>query len=161
MHFDKRRQRENETIDKFRDDLEMLRRRTQTDESSSRMNLAEASKFLDGVNNGELRTMLATHYTPLSTNVPTSDELLLKSKYFLLLKPPMRSRYYKNNYGKFNIGPATKVITGKGPWMTWTRDALVQTAVPQTIICAISIAHLLLRKLRYCNAIIFLSLCSF
>ena len=44
------------------------------------MNLAVASKFIDGLKNDELRTMLATHYTPLSTNAPTPEELRLKSK---------------------------------------------------------------------------------
>ena len=79
MRFEKRRQREDETIDKFLDDMEMLRRRSQPDESNRRMNLAVASKFIDGVKNDELRTMLATHYTPLSTNAPTPEELRLKS----------------------------------------------------------------------------------
>ena len=91
MRFEKRRQREDETIDKFLDDLEMLRRRSQPDESNRRMNLAVASKFIDGVKNDEFRTMLATHYTPLSTNAPTPEELRLKSKEYLLLKPPSRS----------------------------------------------------------------------
>ena len=49
MHFEKRRQREDETIDKFLDDLEMLRSRSQPRESNIRMNLAVASKFIDGV----------------------------------------------------------------------------------------------------------------
>ena len=106
--FEKRRQREDETIDNFLDDLEMLRRRSQPDESNRRMNLAVASKFIDGVKNDELRTMLATHYTPLSTNAPTPEELRLKSKEYLLLKPPSRSGYYKNNYGNFNNGPANQ-----------------------------------------------------
>ena len=108
MRFEKQRQREDETIDKFLDDLEMLRRRSQPDESNRRMNLAVASKFIDGVKNDELRTMLATHYTPLSTNAPTPEELRLKSKEYLLLKPPSRSGYYKNNYGNFNNGPANQ-----------------------------------------------------
>ena len=86
----------------------MLRRRSQPDESNRRMNLAVASKFIDGVKNDELRTMLATHYTPLSTNAPTPEELRLKSKEYLLLKPPSRSGYYKNNYGNFNNGPANQ-----------------------------------------------------
>ena len=106
MRFEKRRQREDETIDKFLDDLEMLRRRSQPDESNRRMNLAVASKFIDGAKNDELRTMLATQYTPLSTNAPTPEELRLKSKEYLLLKPPSRSGFYKNNYGNFNNGPA-------------------------------------------------------
>ena len=105
MRFEKRRQREDETIDKFLDDLEMLRRRSQPDESNRRMNLAVASKFIDGAKNDELRTMLATHYTPLSTNAPTPEELRLKSKE---LKPPSRSGYCKNNYGNFNNGPANQ-----------------------------------------------------
>ena len=73
MRFEKRRQREDEMIDKFLDDSKMLRRRSQPDESNSRMNLAVASTFIDGVKNDELRTRLATHYTPLSTNAPTPD----------------------------------------------------------------------------------------
>ena len=108
MRIEKRRQREDETIDKFLDDLDMLRRRSQPDESNRRTNLAVASKFIDGVKNDELRTMLATHYTPLSTNAPTPEELRLKSKEYLLLKPPSRSGYYKNNYGNFNNGPANQ-----------------------------------------------------
>ena len=108
IRFEKRRQREDETIDKFLDDLEMLRRRSQPDESNRRTNLAVASKFIDGVKNDELRTMLATHYTPLSTNAPTPEELRLKLKEYILLKPPSRSGYYKNNYGNFNNGPANQ-----------------------------------------------------
>ena len=56
MRFEKRRQREDETIDKFLDNLEMLRRRSQPDKSNRRMNMAVASKFNDGVKNDELRT---------------------------------------------------------------------------------------------------------
>ena len=108
LRFEKRRQREDETIDKFLDDLEMLRRRSQPDQSKRKMNLAVASEFIDGVKNDELRTMLATHYTPLSTNAPTPEELRLKSKEYLLLKPPSRSGYYRNNYGNFNNGPSNQ-----------------------------------------------------
>ena len=42
MRFEKRRQREDETIDKFLDDLELLRRRSQPDESNRKTNLAVA-----------------------------------------------------------------------------------------------------------------------
>ena len=108
MRFEKRRQREDETIDNFLDFLEMLRRRSQPDESNRRVNLVAASNFIDGVKNDELRTMLATHYTPLSTNAPTPEEMRLKSKEYLLLKPPSRSGYYKNNYDNFNNGPANR-----------------------------------------------------
>ena len=54
ISFAKWRQREDETIEKFSDDLEMLRRHSQPDESNSRMNLAVASNFIDGVKNDEL-----------------------------------------------------------------------------------------------------------
>ena len=133
MRFEKRRQRRDETIDTFLDDLEMLRRRSQPDESNKRMNLAVASKFIAGVKNDELRTMLATHYTPVSTNAPTPEELRVKSKESPLLKPPSRSGYYKNNYGSFNNGPANQGKTGTNQWTIWTRDALVQIAVRRTI----------------------------
>ena len=45
------------------------------------------------------------------------EELRLKSKEYILLKPPSRSGYYKNNYGKFNNGPANQGNNGfnKGP----------------------------------------------
>ena len=101
MRFQKRRQREDETIDRFLDNLEMLRRRSQPNESNRRMNLAVASKFIDGVKNDELRTMLATHYTPLSTNAPTPEELTLKYKEYLSLKPSSRSGYYKKQLWQF------------------------------------------------------------
>ena len=52
--------------------------------------------------------MLATHYTPLSTNAPTPEELRLKSKEYLFLKPPSKSGYYKINYGNFNNGPGSQ-----------------------------------------------------
>ena len=91
IRFEKRRQREDETLDKFLEDLKMLRFRSQPNESKSRMNLAVASKFIDGVKNDEIRTMLATPCTTRSTNAPTSEELQLKSKQYLLQKPPMRS----------------------------------------------------------------------
>ena len=109
MRFEKRRQHEVETIDKFLDDLEMLRRHSQPYESNRWMNLAVASKFIDGVKNDELRTMLATHYTPFATNAPTPEELRLKSREYLLLEPPSRSGYYKNNYGNFKNGPLNQV----------------------------------------------------
>ena len=77
------------------DGLDMLRRRSQPDESNSRMNLTVASKFIDCVKNDELRAMLATHYTPLSTNAPTPEELRLKSKECILQELLMRSGYCK------------------------------------------------------------------
>ena len=104
MRFEKRRQRVDETPTP--DHLEMLRRLSQPDESNRMMNLAVVSKLVDGGKNDELRTMVATHYTPPSTNAPTPEELRLKSREYLLLKPLSISGYYKTNYGNFNIAPA-------------------------------------------------------
>ena len=53
MRFEKWRQSEEETIDNFLDDLELLRRRSQRDEWNRRLNLAVASKFIDGVKTDE------------------------------------------------------------------------------------------------------------
>ena len=53
--------------------------------------------------------MLATNFTLLPTNAPTPEDLRLKSKEYLLLKPPIRSGFfYKNSYGNFNNGPANQ-----------------------------------------------------
>ena len=60
VKFEKRRQRGDESIDKFLDDLELLRRRSNPDERLSERNLAIASKFMDGVRSEELKTMLKT-----------------------------------------------------------------------------------------------------
>ena len=135
VRFEKRRQREDETIDKFLDDLKMLRRRSQPDQSKRKMNLAVASKCIDGVKNDELRTMLATHNRPLLTNAPTPKELRLKSKEYLLLKPPSRSGYYKKIMAILRTDQQTKETTGTNQGTIWTRDALVQIAVRRTIMC--------------------------
>ena len=105
MRFEKRRQRDDETIDKFLNNLEMLRRRSQPYESSRRMNLAVALKFIDGVENDELKTMLATHYTPISTKAILTTDL------------------------------RTKGTTGINRGTIWTRVGLVQIAVLRTIMC--------------------------
>ena len=62
MKFEKRRQRDDDSIDKFLDDLELLRRRSNPDKRISEMNLAIASKFMDGEKSDDLKTMLATHF---------------------------------------------------------------------------------------------------
>ena len=48
VKVEKRRQRDDDSIDKFLDDLELLRRRSNPDEKISEWNLAIASKFIDG-----------------------------------------------------------------------------------------------------------------
>ena len=134
IRFEKRRQRKDEMIDKFLADLEMLRRRSQPDESNSRKNLAVASKFIDGVKNVELRTMLATHYTPLANNAPTPEALRLKSKKYLFLNLLLDQVITKKTFMAFStIDLLTRVTTGTNLGTTWTRDTLVQTAVRRTI----------------------------
>ena len=136
MRFEKGRQREDETMDQFLDDLEMLRRRNQPDESNRRMNLAIASKFIDGLKNDDFRTMLATHYTPLSTYAPTPEELRLKSKEYLSLKRPSRSGYYKKTImAILTTDQPTKETTGTNHGTIWRRDTLLQIAVRRTIMC--------------------------
>ena len=100
VKFEKRRQRDDESIDKFLDDLELLRRRSNPDERISERNLAIASKFMDGVKREELKTMLATHFTLSLDEVPTPDDLRMKSREYLLIKPRAQNRY--SNYGNYS-----------------------------------------------------------
>ena len=100
VKFEKRRQRDDESIDKFLDDLELLRRRSNPDERISERNLAIASKFMDGVKSEELKTMLATHFTLSLDQVPTPDDLRMKSREYLLIKPRAQNRY--SNYGNYS-----------------------------------------------------------
>ena len=100
VKFEKRRQRDEESIDKFLDDLELLRRRSNPEERISERNLAIASKFMDGVRSEELKTMLATHFTLSLDQVPTPDDLRMKSREYLLIKPRAQNRY--SNYGNYS-----------------------------------------------------------
>ena len=59
----KKRQRDDESIDRFLDDIERLRRRSDPEESTNRRSFSIASKFINGVKSDDLRTMLATYYT--------------------------------------------------------------------------------------------------
>ena len=87
MRFKKRRQRNNESVDRFLDDLESLRRRSDPEESTNRRNFSIASKFIDGVSSDDLRTMLATYYTLSEDNAPTPEEMREKSREYMLIKP--------------------------------------------------------------------------
>ena len=69
MRFEKRRKRENESIDRVLDDLESLRRKSDPEESTNRR------KFIYGVRRYDLRTMLATYYTLSKDNAPTPEEM--------------------------------------------------------------------------------------
>ena len=100
VKFETRRQRDDESIDKFLYDLELLRRRSNPDERVSERNLAIASKFMDGRKSGELKTMLATHFTLSLDQVPTPDDLRMKSREYLLIKPRAQNGY--SNYGNYS-----------------------------------------------------------
>ena len=103
VKFEKRRQRDDKSIDKFLDDLELLKRRSNPDEGTSERNLAIASKFMDGVKSEE--TMLATHFTLSLDQVPTADDLRMKSREYLLIGPRAQNRYNNYcNYSRTNIG---------------------------------------------------------
>ena len=80
MRFEKRKQRDDESIDSFLDDLESLRRRSDPEESTNRRNFSIASKFIDGVKGDDLRTMLATYYTLSKDSAPTPEEMRQKSR---------------------------------------------------------------------------------
>ena len=112
MRFEKRRQREDESIDRFLDDLESLRRKSDPEESTNRRNFSIASKFIDVVRSDDLRTMLATYYTLSKDNAPNQEEMRQKSRENMLMKPkkysysegrnmqggsqPLRSSWYKS-----------------------------------------------------------------
>ena len=108
VKFEKRRQRDDKSIDKFLDDLELLRRRSNPDERISKRNLVIASKFMDGVKSNALRTMLATHFTLWLDQVPTPDDLRMKSCEYLLIKPRAQNRYTSyGNYSGTNTGASS------------------------------------------------------
>ena len=87
MRFEKRRQREDESIDRFLDDLESLRRKSDPEETTNRRNFSIASKFIDGVRSDDLRTTLATYYTLSKDNAPTPEDKRQKPREYILMKP--------------------------------------------------------------------------
>ena len=80
MRFEKRNQRDDESIDRFLDDLESLRRRSNPEESTNRRNFSIASKFIDGVKSNDLRTMLTTYYSLSKGSAPTPEEMRQKKR---------------------------------------------------------------------------------
>ena len=87
MRFDKRRQRDDESTDRFLDDLESLKQSSDSEESTNRRNFTIASNFIDGVKSDDLRTMLATYYTLSKDSAPTPEEMRQKSREYMLMKP--------------------------------------------------------------------------
>ena len=55
---------------------------------------------MDGVRSEDLKTMLATHFTLPLDQVPTPDDLRMKSREYLLIKPRAQNRY--SNYGNYS-----------------------------------------------------------
>ena len=126
VKFEKRRQRDEESIDKFLDDLELLRRRSNPDERISERNLAIASKFMDGVRSEELKTMLATHFTLSLDQVPTPDDLRMKSREYLLKTV---TAIMATIAGQTLV----RIPVGTNLAMTWTRGGRVRIVVRWTI----------------------------
>ena len=98
--FEKKRQSVEVSIDKFLDDLELLRRRI--------IPGAIALSFMDGVRSDELKTMLATHFTLSADSRHTPDDLRMKLREYLLIKPRAQKRYSNNgNYSRMSTGTAS------------------------------------------------------
>ena len=70
MRFEKRRQRNDESIVRFLDDLECLRRRIDLEESTNTKNFSFTSKF----------------YTLSKDNAPTTEEMRHKSREYMSMK---------------------------------------------------------------------------
>ena len=100
MRFEKRRQRDDESIDRFLDDLESLTQRSDPEESTNRRNFSIASNFIDRVTSDDLRKMLATYYTLSKDSAPTPEEMRQKSREYMLMKPKKYSYSdYRNMQG--------------------------------------------------------------
>ena len=118
MRFEKRKQRKNESIDRFLDDLESLRRRSDPEETTNRRNFSIASKFIDGVRSDDLRTMLAMYYTLSKDNAPTPEEMRQKSREYIIMK----LKKYSNSEGRNMQGEASHKET-------WTNVGLRQMQI--------------------------------
>ena len=86
MRFEKRRQRDDESIDRFLDILESSRRISGPDESANRRKFSIASKFFDGMKTDDIKTMLATYYKLSKNNAPNPEEMRQKSRDYMLTK---------------------------------------------------------------------------
>ena len=129
MRFEKRRQRNDESIDRFLVDLESLRRRIDPEESTNRRNFSIASKFIDGVKS-DLRTRLATNYTLSKDSAPTPEEMRQKSREYMLMKPKKCS--YSDNRTRKG-GVSHRGCHGISLEMIWTNAGHAQI-VDQRII---------------------------
>ena len=135
MRFEKRRQRDDESIDRFLYDLESLRRRSDPEESTNRRNFRIASKFIDGVKSDDLRTMLATYYTLSKDSAPTPDEMRQKSGENMLMKP---KKYSYSDNRNTQGGSQPQRSSSTSPEMTWTNADHARTAGQLTIMWRIA-----------------------
>ena len=87
MSFEKRSQRDDESINRFWDDLESLKRKNRTGRIEKQKKLQHRFKVRDGMKNDDLRTMLAIKYTLSKDNAPTPEEMRQKSREYMLMKP--------------------------------------------------------------------------
>ena len=125
MRLEKRRERDDESIERFLDGPESLRRRSDPEESTNRRNFSIASKFIDGVKSDDLRTMLATYYTLSKDNASTSEEMRQKSREYMLMKPKKYS-YPENR--NMQGGSQPQRSSWYKPRMIWTNEDHAQIA---------------------------------
>ena len=105
VNFEKRRQRDDEYIDKLLDELELSRRRSNPEERIPERNIAIASKFMNRVKSDELKTIWASHFTLSADSVPTTDDLRMKLREYLLTKSRAQNGYSSfGNYSGMNTG---------------------------------------------------------
>ena len=81
----------------------MIRKTQQTE-----ANFSFASKFIDGVKNDDLRTMLMTYYTLSKDTAPTPEEMRQKSREYMLMKPKKLPVLRRQEYARGK--PTTKVV---------------------------------------------------
>ena len=85
--FEEKRQRDDESVDRFLNDLEILRIRSDPEESNNRRNFNIALKFIDRVKGDDLRKMSWTYNTSSKDNAPTPEEMTQTSREYILMKP--------------------------------------------------------------------------
>ena len=120
MRFEKRKHRDDKSIDRFLDDLERLRRRSDPEESTNRRNFSITSKFIDGVKCDDMRTVLATYVTLSKDKALTPEEMRQKSRQYMLMKP----KKYSSSENRTMQGGSQ----GTNLEMIWTNVGHVQFA---------------------------------
>ena len=118
------------SLDKFLNDLEFLRRRSNPDYRISERNLAIASKFIDGVKSDELKTVLGTHFTLSFDQVPRPDDLRMKSRQYLLIKP--RAQIVTAIMATTAEQTLARIPVGRDLMTTWLQGGHVRNVVRWT-----------------------------